>query len=152
QRTGYEAARLLDLLMAGQSELPLAHLIKPLGIVVRGSTDVLATDDVDVSTAVRFIRAHASEGINVGDVLRAVPLSRRVLELRFDNPLGGPPHQEIPRVQIERVKELLAETDLRLSAVAHRAGYKHVEYMSVVFKRETGVPPSQYRATFRQRA
>ena len=150
RRTGYEAGRLLDLLMAGQSELPLAHLIKPLGISVRGSTDVLATDDADVSTAVRFIRTHASEGINVEDVLRAVPLSRRVLESRFEKLLGRTPHEEITRVQVERVKELLTETDLPLSVIAHRAGYKHVEYMSVVFKRETGLPPSQYRAGVRK--
>jgi LacI family transcriptional regulator len=150
QRTGYEAARLLDLLMAGQSELPLAHLIPPLGIAVRSSTDVLATDDADVSAAVRFIRAHASEGIKVEDVLRAVPLSRRVLESRFEKLLGRTPHEEITRVQVERVKELLAETDLSLAAVAHRAGYKHVEYMSVVFKRETGLPPSEYRRQVRR--
>ena len=151
QRTGYEAARLLDLLMAGQSELPLAHLIPPLGIAVRGSTEVLATDDADVSAAVRFIRAHATEGINVEDVLRAVPLSRRVLEARFEKLLGRTPHSEITRVQIERVKELLAETDLPLAAVAHRAGYRHVEYMSVAFKRETGRPPSEYRREARRK-
>jgi LacI family transcriptional regulator len=151
QRTGYEAARLLDLLMAGQSELPLAHLIAPLGIAVRRSTDVLATEDADVSAAVRFIRAHATEGINVEDVLRAVPLSRRVLESRFEKLLGRTPHEEITRVQIERVKELLVETDLPLAVVAHRAGYKHVEYLSVVFKRETGLPPSQYRREVRRR-
>jgi LacI family transcriptional regulator len=145
RRTGYEAARLLDLLMAGQSELPLAHLIPPLGIAVRGSTDVLAIDDADVSAAVRFIRAHASEGINVEDVLRAVPLSRRVLEARFEKLLGRTPHEEIERMQIERVKELLAETDLPLAAVAHRAGYKHAAYMSVVFKRVTGLAPGHYR-------
>ncbi len=68
-RTGYEAARLLDLVMAGQTELPTAHLIKPLGIVTRDSTDVLATDDSDLSAAVRFIRAHATNGIKVEDVL-----------------------------------------------------------------------------------
>jgi LacI family transcriptional regulator len=146
RRTGYEAARLLDLLMAGQSDLPLTHLIPPLGIAVRASTDVLATNDADMSAAVRFIRAHATEGINVEDVLRAVPLSRRVLESRFEKLFGRTPHEEITRVQIERVKELLAETDLPLSAVAHLTGYSHVEYMSVVFKRETGVPPSSYRA------
>jgi LacI family transcriptional regulator len=150
QRTGYEAARLLDLLMIGNAELPLAHLIKPLGVVVRDSTDVLATDDADVSAAVRFIRAHASEGIKVEDVLRAVPLSRRVLESRFEKLLGRTPHDEITRVQVERVKELLAETDLPLSAIAHRTGYKHVEYMSVVFKRETGLPPSRYRRRFQR--
>lgn len=146
QRTGYEAARLLDLLMAGKSELPTAHLIKPLGIVTRDSTDVLATDDTDLSAAVRFIRAHATHGIKVEDVLRAVPLSRRVLESRFQRLLGRTPHDEITRVQIERVKELLTETNLSLSAIAHRAGYRHVEYMSVAFKRETGQPPSVYRA------
>jgi LacI family transcriptional regulator len=150
QRTGYEAARLLDLLMAGQSELPLAHLIPPLGIAVRGSTDVQATDDADVSAAVRFIRTHATDGINVEDVLRAVPLSRRVLEARFEKLLGRTPHEEITRVQIERVKELLAETDLPLAVVAHRAGYKHMEYMSVVFKRETGRSPTQYRRELRR--
>ena len=151
RRTGYEAARLLDLLMAGRSELPLAHLIKPLGIAVRASTDVLATDDAEVSAAVRYIRSHAIEGIKVEDVLRAVPVSRRVLEARFDKLLGRTPHQEITRVQVERVKELLAETDLPLAVIAHRAGYRHVEYMSVVFKRETGLPPSQYRASLRRR-
>jgi LacI family transcriptional regulator len=144
-RTGYEAARLLDLLLAGQTELPSAHLIKPLGIVTRDSTDVLATDDGDVSAAVRFIRAHATHGIKVEDVLKAVPLSRRVLESRFQKLIGRTPHQEIMRVQVERVKQLLSETDLSLSAIAHRTGYRHVEYMSVAFKRETGQPPSVYR-------
>jgi LacI family transcriptional regulator len=151
-RTGYEAARLLDLLMAGQSELPRAHLIKPLGIVTRDSTDVLATDDSDLSAAVRFIRAHATHGIKVEDVLRAIPLSRRVLESRFQKLLGRTPHEEITRVQVERVKELLSETDLSLSAIAHRAGYRHVEYMSVAFKRETGQPPSTYRAVHRKKS
>jgi LacI family transcriptional regulator len=150
QRTGYEAARLLDLVMAGQPELPLAHLIKPLGIGIRASTDVLATDDTEVSAAVRFIRSHACEGIKVQDVLRAVPVSRRALEARFEKLLSRTPHQEITRVQVERVKELLSETGLPLSAVAHRAGYKHVEYMTVVFKRETGLSPSQYRAGIRK--
>jgi LacI family transcriptional regulator len=157
-RTGYEAARLLDLLMAmkkgtvpNHSELPTAHLIKPLGIRTRDSTDVLATDDSDLSAAVRFIRAHATQGIKVEDVLRAVPLSRRVLESRFQKLLGRTPHEEITRIQVERVKELLTETDLSLSAIAHRAGYRHVEYMSVAFKRETGQPPSTYRAVHRKK-
>jgi LacI family transcriptional regulator len=148
RRTGYEAARLLDLMMAGQSEFPVAHLIKPLGVVTRSSTDVLATDDGDISAAVQFIRTHACQGIKVEDVLRAMPLSRRVLESRFRQLLGRTPHQEITRIQIERVKELLTESGLSLSAIAHRAGYRHVEYMSVVFKRETGQPPSHYRARY----
>src|SRR5262249_32353766 len=107
---------------AGKAEPPLAHLIEPLGIVTRGSTDVLATDDGDVSAAVRFIRAHASEGIKVEDVLRAVPLSRRALEAPFKKVLGRTPHEEITRVQIEGEKEWLAKRDLPVAAAAHGAG------------------------------
>jgi LacI family transcriptional regulator len=144
-RTGYEAAQLLDEMMTGQRVAPVAHLVKPLGIATRHSTDVLATNDTEFSAAARFIRAHATEGICVEDVLRAVPLSRRVLESRFKRLLGRTPHEEILRVRIERAKELLAETDLSLAAIARRTGYAHVEYLSVVFKRETGLSPSAYR-------
>lgn len=120
-----------------------------MGIVVRESSDVLAIEDQEVSQAIRFIREHACEGINVDDVLQQVPLSRRVLEARFKKLIGRSPHDEIDRVQLGRVKELLRETDLSLAEIAHRAGFRHVEYLSVVFKKKVGVPPSAYRKNSR---
>ena len=148
-RTGYEAAALLDRLMHGKKVAPVAHLIPPLGVAARQSTDVLAVDDREVARAVQFIREHACEGIGVGDVLRAVPLSRRVLEQRFRRLLGRTPREEILQVRLGRVRQLLAETDLPLYLVADRTGFEHVEYLSVVFKRETGVTPSAHRAAAR---
>ena len=44
-----------------------------------------------------------------------------------------------------RVKQLLVETDLPLARVATLAGYEHPEYMHVVFKRETGQTPGDFR-------
>ena len=143
---GYAAAALLDRLMAGKRVAATAHLIAPLGLAERQSTDVLAVDDREVARAVRFIREHACEGINVGDVLRTVPLSRRVLEQRFQRLLGHTPREEILHVRLNRVKQLLAETDLPLYLVAERTGFEHVEYLSVLFKRETGKTPSAFRA------
>ncbi len=137
-RAGYEAAELLDRLMSGKKVTATARLISPLGIAERQSTDVLAVDDRAVARAVQFIREHACEGINVSDVLRAVPLSRRVLEQRFQRLLGCTPREEILHVRLARVKQLLGETDLPLYVVAERTGFEHGEYLSVVFKRETG--------------
>jgi LacI family transcriptional regulator len=145
-RTGYTAAEMLDQMMAGEPVEPGLRLIRPTGIVTRQSSDVLATADAEVSTAVRFIRDHACDGIKVEDLLRAIPISRRVLESRFRKMLGRTPHDEILRVQLQRVKQLLEETDLPLAMIADRAGFKHVEYLSVVFKRHFHQPPSQYRA------
>lgn len=144
-RTGYEAAALLDRMMAGKKVRPVAHLIAPLGIAARQSTDVLAVDDRAVARAVQFIREHACGGINVSDVLGAVPMSRRVLEQRFQRLLGRTPREEILQVRLARVRQLLSETDLPLYLIADRTGFEHVEYLSVVFKRETGRTPSEFR-------
>ncbi|MDZ4818689.1 MAG: DNA-binding transcriptional regulator [Planctomycetota bacterium] len=150
-RTGYEAAHLLDRMMRGETLAGGAHLVKPAGIVTRKSTDVFATEDAEISAAVRFIRENAIRGIKVADVLAALPLSRRELELRFKKILGRTPHEEIVRIQIDRVKQLLVESSLPLAVIAHRAGYKHVEYMTVAFKRETGHNPSDYRTAHQNR-
>ncbi|MEZ0267867.1 MAG: substrate-binding domain-containing protein [Phycisphaerae bacterium] len=143
--TGYLAAQLLDRMMGGHRVAATAHLVKPIGVIPRGSTDTLAVADERIAAAVRYIRAHACDGINVSDVLEHVDMSRRVFETLYRKTLGRMPHEEIVRTRIARVKDLLSQTDLPLHEVARRTGFKHVEYMSVVFKKKTGLPPSHYR-------
>lgn len=151
QQTGYRAAELLDKLMAGQKISPEILYIEPIGIATRQSTDTLAIEDANLVRAIRYIREHACEGISVKDVLRAVPQSRRVLESRFKKQLGRTPHEEILRVQLDRARLLLTETELSMAQIAERSGFKHVEYFSAVFKREVGSPPSRYRSENRGR-
>ncbi|WP_339728890.1 XylR family transcriptional regulator [uncultured Gimesia sp.] len=143
--TGYEAAALLDRMIAGQTVSSEAHLIKPLGIATRQSTDIQAIDDKFISDAVCFIRQHACDGINVQTVLKSVPLSRRVLESRFQKFIGRSPHEEIMRIRLDRVKQLLEETDLSLTAIAERTGFRHPEYLNVAFKKQTGTTPGTFR-------
>ncbi len=145
KRMGFLAAALLDRMMAGEEVPPDVHLVEPVGIVCRQSTDILAIKDPLVARAVRFIREHACEGINVADVLREVPMSRRVLESRFKKLLDRSPHEEIMKARIRRVKELINETELPLYIIAERTGFEHMEYLSVAFKREEGLSPSEFR-------
>jgi LacI family transcriptional regulator len=69
-----------------------------------------------------------------------------VLERRFVAFLGRGPKAEILRVQIERAKELLKVTDFPLNVLAEKSGFRHTEYLSVIFKKKTGMTPGQYRA------
>ncbi|QDS95717.1 Xylose operon regulatory protein [Roseimaritima multifibrata] len=144
-RTGREAAELLDRMMNGEAIEPLAHRIEPIGIATRQSTDVLAIDDAEIAMAMRFIRDNACEGINVASILKQVPLSRSVFEKRFQELVGHTPHQEITNRRVERIRQLLVETDLPLSQIAQRTGFQHEEYMSVTFKKAMAVPPGEYR-------
>ena len=145
RRSGWLAAEALDLMMRGKRVPAVVTHVPPLGVATRQSTDTMAVDDVQVAKAVRFIRERACSGIDVSDVLRACPMSRRALELRMKAVIGRTPHAEILRVQIARARQLLAATSLSLPEVAEKCGFRHAEYLSVAFKRETGVAPSEYR-------
>lgn len=145
-RTGYEAAELLDRMMSGES-VPVKQplLTSPLGIRVRESTDTLAVDDKLIAKALQYIRRNATTNIRVADILNHIDLSRRALEHRFKQQLGHTPHEEIQRVRINRIKDLLRETDLTISEIAERTGFEYGEYLSAVFKRETGQSPTMFR-------
>jgi LacI family transcriptional regulator len=147
RRTGWEAAALLNLMMKGERLPPEAHLIPPIGIATRQSSDILAVDDPKIAAALRYIREHACKGIQVSDVLRHCPMARRALEMRCKKYLGRTPRQEILRVQLNRVKELLVGTELPLWEIADRTGFEP-EYLSVVFKQQEGVAPSSYRQKY----
>ena len=146
KRAGYEAAKLLDQMMAGRDSVAEKILVEPVGVATRQSTDILAIDDAEIADSLRYIRQHVFDGINVGDVLQQTTLSRRVLESRFRRILGRTPHQEITRLRIQRVKQLLSTTDLSLAQIADRTGYQHVEYLTVAFKKQVGTSPSKYRS------
>jgi LacI family transcriptional regulator len=145
QQIGYEAASLLDRLMAGESAPETPALVKPIGVAERHSTDVLAIPDRQIAEALKYIREHACDGVDVESLLRAVPLSRSVMERRFSQILGSSPKGEILRVRLGRVCQLLAESDLSLVDVAGKAGFQYPEYMSRLFKKKMGVTPGEFR-------
>jgi LacI family transcriptional regulator len=145
ERIGYEAAALLDRLMTGEDPPAAPILIEPLGVVTRGSSDVMAIDDPEIAQAARFIRETACDGIAVTDVLKEVAISRSALERRMRAALGRSPNEEITRVRVERVKELLISTDQPLTTIARRTGFQTPQYLVQVFRRQVGVTPGVFR-------
>jgi len=148
---GYAAAELLDALMAGKRPRQLRISIDPIRVFCRQSTDVMAVSDWAVASAARFMREQALHGCRINDVLHKVNMSRATLEKRFRKHLNRSPKQEMRRIRIERIKQLLAETDFTLERIAELSGFEHPEYMSVLFKRETGQTPGKYRSKFGNR-
>jgi LacI family transcriptional regulator len=150
-RIGLEAARMLEQILAGE-KLPEPRLIlPPVRVVVRASSDIQALPDPDVAAAVRYIRDHAHEPIDVRDLLAAVPVARRSLERRFRRYLDRGIGEEIRRAHLDRARTLLADTDLPTSIVAHRSGFTNSRQLSIVFRQATGGTPTQFRQQHRIR-
>jgi LacI family transcriptional regulator len=149
RRVGYEGARLLHQLMTGaaSADQVVPIYVPPLEVAARLSTDITAIDDKVVAEAVSFIRKHACEGIGSDDVARAVGRSRTTLYRLFDSTLSRSPSDEILRVQLDRVKSLLARTKDSLEEIAHCTGFSSAAYLSVAFKREIGMTPGEYRTS-----
>ncbi len=145
-RIGYDAAMVLEEMMLGKKPPKHPVLVPPLGIVTRRSTDVLAMDDRQLAAGVRFLREHLFEDISVTDMARAAGMSRRVFERRFVSQIARAPKAELLRLRLERVKELLADTDWPLAQISERTGFKHSEYLHTVFTQKTGATPGKFRA------
>jgi LacI family transcriptional regulator len=146
ERIGYETAALLARMMHGEKPADTQIFIRPKCAVTRRSTEVLAVEDRQIAAVTRFIREHACEGIDVSDVLRAVPMSRSTLDRRFFTLMNCSPKDEILRVRLNRAKQLLAETDFSLPIIAEKIGLEHAEYLSRIFKKRVGMTPSEFRA------
>lgn len=142
---GYEAAALLDRLMQKKKAPKKPVTVSPLSVVTRRSTDIVAIDDAITAQAVRFIRQHACDGISVTDVAQHCAVSRRVLERSFSQFLGKSPHDQIVGAKLSRVKQLLAESDCSLDTIAAKSGLSHAAYLSVLFKKEVGQTPGEFR-------
>ena len=145
ERIGYEAAALLDRLMAGEPPPDGPLLVEPLGVVGRLSTEAVAVDDPAVAAALRLIRQHACDGRGIDHLADRTGLSRRALQRRFKAVTGRTIRDEILDVQLARVRRMLAETDLKLDAIARRAGFRYIGYLCSFFKKRTGMTPGEYR-------
>ena len=146
EKAGYEAAATLDKLMKKKPVLNNKIVVPTLYVVTRQSTDILKIDDPYVLQALRFIHRRAKkEAIQVNDVLRVVPVSRRSLYERFEKVLNRPVHEEIKRVRVEHLARMLISTKLSISQIAASLGCSDMKNLARYFKQIKGMSPLQYR-------
>ncbi len=145
ERAGYQAAELLDRMISGRTCQPRQILVEAQWVIPRRSTDVLAIEDRHVAAAVRFIRDHFREPITVEDVIAESRISRRNLEMRFQQTLKRSVRRHIQQTRLGWSKKLLAETTLSAEKIAELSGFSSLSYMSTVFQREFAMTLTEYR-------
>ncbi len=144
-RIGYDAAVLLDRMMAGGKPPAKPILIPPRGIMTRRSTDVLALDDRQLAAGLRFIHDHAFDHITIDEVAKVAGMCRRVFERRFAARMGRSPKAEVLRLRLEKVKQCLTDTDWNLSRIAEKTGFNYGEYLNTMFTQKIGITPGKFR-------
>jgi LacI family transcriptional regulator len=144
-RIGFEAAKLLDGILNGQSAPKQDFLIPPDGVVRRRSTDTIIVADPNVSIAVHYMRDHLGEQFGIERVMEHVSVSRRRLHEQFQKLLNRTPYDYLCYLRVERAKELLAAKErVKMHKIAKECGFSSSARMRLVFQRMTGFTPSEF--------
>jgi signal transduction histidine kinase/AraC-like DNA-binding protein/ABC-type sugar transport system substrate-binding protein len=98
-----------------------------------------------VRRAMAFIHAHYAEPLRREQIARHVGVSADYLADCFRQELGVTPTTYLHRYRIYQARELLANSDLTIAAVAHAVGFSEGAHFTRTFHREVGVSPRAYR-------
>jgi len=142
---GFVAAEMIHRLLI-DDPLPQKHNKIPLkGVTRRASTGHEVVKDRVASIALNYVRNNYLKPIGVADVVSAVGVSRRVVEMRFREILNRGVHEELTRLRIEEAKRLISSKNSTVTSIAETCGFSSVHYFSTAFKRETGISPKQFQ-------
>ncbi len=95
---------------------------------------------------VRYIYANYHEkGFSIQDISSRVNLSETYLCSYFKKQQGRTLKEFITETRIEKAKEILREHEIKLFEVAVRTGFSDPNYFTTVFKRFTGMTPTEFR-------
>lgn len=145
ERGGYEAAAMAERMAREPGYAGEDIVLHPLKIVPRMSTNVYATRDSAILTALQYIGSHVDHKINVKDVLEQVPLSRRLLEQRFLKETGTTLYQYITAMRMDRFAQLLLESNDSIANIAARMEEDDTKSISRRFQAVKGCTPSEFR-------
>ncbi len=147
RKKGYQVAAHLESLLRNRHTRPRVLKVKPVRVVLRRSSDTTAHAVNPLFSARAFIRETAGQApIRVPDVARRIGGSRRFAEQRFKALFKTTIREEIERVRMEKVRELLRDTRIPLREVAKACQFAQAGYLGRRFKLHYGMTPGEYRA------
>lgn len=95
-----------------------------------------------------FINENYTLNISVGDMAEHVFLSEGYFTRAFKERLGTSPMNYLIKFRVEKSKELLQKTDLKINNISRRVGFTSSQRFNSAFKKILGLTPSEYRKKF----
>ena len=97
-----------------------------------------------VESAIAIIQEEFPFLEGLEELAQRLGVSKAHLSRSFAEKTGVTPGKYIIRVKIQYAKLLLQDPDVSISYVAEAAGFANANYFAKVFRRETGMSPTQY--------
>jgi transcriptional regulator GlxA family with amidase domain len=101
-----------------------------------------------VARAQERMEATLQQGFRLNELAAGLAVSERTLNRRFKQAVGLAPVAYLQNLRIEVAKRLLESRPIGVDMVSQRVGYGDVSTFRQLFKRKTGLSPSEYQMRF----
>jgi LacI family transcriptional regulator len=146
ERVGWEAMALLERLIQGAPIPADDLLLDPDKIFARKSTDRQYCSDALVQQAVDLVREKPSERVNIRDIAERLGVSKRTLELRFQQSVHNSPHEFFTKLRVQHAQTLLQMPQKRtVEQIARECGLGTAATVYAAFQRHLGDSPGGIR-------
>jgi AraC-like DNA-binding protein len=129
--------------------LEYQSLILDLITSVLGQTPNFSTTDNalhdSIDRAKQFIVENYSEDISLNDIAGAACVSPFHFSRTFKRNTNLSPHQFLLEVRLQNARKLLLNSTRNIAEVSYASGFANPDYFVTLFKKKTGVTPSEFR-------
>jgi transcriptional regulator GlxA family with amidase domain len=91
------------------------------------------------------VNVHLSESTNLAMLAAVAGLSVHHFAREFKQSFGVTPHHYLTQKRVERAQEMLAQTNLSLSEIAHATGFSDQSHLARHFRHILGTTPREFR-------
>ena len=99
--------------------------------------------------AKRYMQQHYQEALRLETVSNVVGFNATYFSALFKKETGQNFMDYLTELRISKAKTLLCRDDLSVQDVAELVGYRELKYFSRLFKKITGVSPSDYKKLYK---
>ena len=103
-----------------------------------------------IKDIVKYVDSHYCKNISLKFLAGHFYLEQKYLSKLFKNYIGQGFIEYVTNKRIEKAKKLLANTNYTISEIAEQVAYEDANYFSVVFKRNVGITPREYRMKYQK--
>ncbi|MFD0693079.1 response regulator [Paenibacillus sp. GCM10027628] len=116
---------------------------------VMGSVGERATFRREIQLAIEYMHDHYAEDVTVVQLADLLNLSTNYLSNIFKNETGMRIVEYMNRCRIQKAKQLLRNSTLKVYEVAERTGFQETSYFCKVFKEVEGMTVKEFRSTMK---
>lgn len=101
-----------------------------------------------ISKIIEIIEREYGQDISLNTVAEQLNLNPAYISRLFKQITGQPFIDVLKKVRIEKSKELLVQSDLKIGEIGKQVGYSNSYYFIKVFKEMIGLTPGEYKKTY----